>query len=98
MGRTQITGEEVWDNSLKGVDIDESTLDDNLIPFNETGWVSNNVHAAILESSTGGDPKPTAHVGVGETLTINSDRHHVVISEIVNEGTIINNGGTLGVI
>ena len=50
MARTQVTGEGIRDNSVEGIDINESTLLDTLIPYASTESTADNVHDAITES------------------------------------------------
>jgi len=98
MARTGLTGDQVVDDTLTGADIDESTLVDSLVPFSDVGFTSTNIHDAIIEAKSGGiDPHPIDLVAFGDTLTINVNRHHIVLTEMVNLGVVINNG-TLGVL
>jgi len=84
-------------NSVELAYSEEYDLKGANIYFNAAGFVADNVKDAILEASTGGDPRPCETVNTSDTLTINSCRHHIVMSQFTNNGTIVNNG-TLGVI
>jgi len=52
----------------------------------------------VVESEYIDDPNPSSHIHSTEVITIQIDRNYIVMNEIINEGEIINNGGTLGVI
>lgn len=54
MARTQLTTNEILDDSLTGDDIDESTIDASKIPFSNAGFVSTDVKNAIIEARQGG--------------------------------------------
>lgn len=53
MARTQVTGEEIRDDSLKGVDVDERTLDSFNIPYSLPDVTADNLHDAITEVFAG---------------------------------------------
>lgn len=53
MARTQVTTDNVLDESLTGIDISEDTLDSALIPFSSTGFASVNVSDGIIEAKEG---------------------------------------------
>jgi len=50
MTRTQVTGYDILDDSVKGIDINEQSLDATFIPFSDAGFLSLNIHSAIIEA------------------------------------------------
>ena len=50
MGRTQIVGQQILDDSLTGDDVREETLVDSKIPFSDPGFSASNIHDAIVEA------------------------------------------------
>jgi len=52
----------------------------------------------VVESEYIEDPNPSSHVQPNTVVNIRQDKNYIVMSEIINEGDIINTNGTLGVI
>jgi len=53
MARTQVTGENVLDDSIKGIDVEEETLDVEKVPFSDSGFTATNTKDAIIEAKSG---------------------------------------------
>lgn len=95
MGRTQIKGKQIQDDSVTGADVLEESLVPSKIPFSDPSFLSTNVKAAIIEASTGGDPRPRDYITSNTVIATN--RHHVIMNDIVIDADL-KIDGTLGVI
>jgi len=67
------------------------------IPFSDPSFSSGDVKQAIIEASTGGDPRPSDKVDINNTMTISLTKHHVVMNDMCIDGDLVIDG-ELGVI
>jgi len=88
MSRTQVNGNNILDDSVKGVDIDESTLVDSLIPFSDSDFSALNIHDGIIEAKNNSLVSDTISSNV--ILKITKPTQYIVADCLYNYGMIRN--------
>jgi len=92
MGRTQVTGTEILDNSVKGIDIDELTLVASSIPFSDSEFTANNIRDAIVESIINRPHKNFFYGDIDRDILIPSSRAMVMVNPKFNDNEIVVEG------
>ena len=92
MGRTRITGEEIADNTVKGIDIDELTLVASSIPFSDSEFTANNIRDAIVEGIINRPHKNFFYGAIDRDILIPNNRAMIMVNPKINDNEIIVEG------